>query len=401
MNRRLLLLLGGLPNWVLPGASVDIDFVNNRYFVQGLGSSLSPFTFTRASAATYFDVTGTLQTAGSGVARTACCDPVTHAPLGYLSEVTATNIALQNTSLTTSPWTLFGSYQPTLTANAATAPDGTNTATQIAAQAVSTGTGVVYQNLTLAAVSYTFSVYLKGAVGGEVVYIGTNKAGASFASTKCTLTTTWTRYTLTFTAASSGTWVFDIGTDLRDGTQSSTSAQTFYAWGAQAETGSFASSLIYTAGSTVARAADSLTLSVSSGSWYGQDQIGSLFIQMTGAANVVTRLLSLSSASQFTGITINGSNRVNIFDGTVGLNSVIMLQPTPPYKAAFSFTPGSQIGVGNATNVVTTSAASLTTGITTFGIGLGDGGANPGTYIGRASYFPTMLTQAQLVTITT
>jgi len=57
-------------------------------------------TFTRASNATYFDSTGTLQTAGSGVARSNAYqdhNPATLAPLGFLIEEQRTNSIRNNT----------------------------------------------------------------------------------------------------------------------------------------------------------------------------------------------------------------------------------------------------------------------------------------------------------------
>jgi hypothetical protein len=57
-------------------------------------------TFTRASVGTYFDVTGTLQTATSGTPRWDY-DPVTHVPRGLLLEDGRTNILLNSATLGT------------------------------------------------------------------------------------------------------------------------------------------------------------------------------------------------------------------------------------------------------------------------------------------------------------
>jgi hypothetical protein len=81
-----------LPGEYSPAASFDFLFG---------GSALdSRITFTRASNATYFDSTGTLQTAGSGVARSNAYqdhDPSTLAPLGFLIEEQRTNSIRNNT----------------------------------------------------------------------------------------------------------------------------------------------------------------------------------------------------------------------------------------------------------------------------------------------------------------
>ena len=82
--------------------SLGMDFVydaDGRYTLNGtvyndLTSFLSATgrTFTRASIGTYYDSTGTLQTAASGVPRFDY-DPVTHAAKGILIEESRTNLA--------------------------------------------------------------------------------------------------------------------------------------------------------------------------------------------------------------------------------------------------------------------------------------------------------------------
>jgi hypothetical protein len=73
----------------LPAVPVDTSLDLN--FLSGMLDSR--ITFTRASTATYFDATGTMQTALSNVARFDY-DPVTHAPLGLLIEEARTNLVL-------------------------------------------------------------------------------------------------------------------------------------------------------------------------------------------------------------------------------------------------------------------------------------------------------------------
>ncbi len=81
-------VLGGLR---LPGPSLDLDFIN--------ATALDPrITFTRAAGpATYLDATGTLQTAGTNVARFDH-DPATFARRGLLLEEGRTN-SLRNSTM--------------------------------------------------------------------------------------------------------------------------------------------------------------------------------------------------------------------------------------------------------------------------------------------------------------
>lgn len=75
-----------------PGASLNLSFMSG---------SLDPrVTFTRASTATYFDATGTLQTAAANAPRWDY-DPVTHVLRGMLVEEGRTNVLLNSATLGT------------------------------------------------------------------------------------------------------------------------------------------------------------------------------------------------------------------------------------------------------------------------------------------------------------
>ena len=124
---------------------------------------------------------------------------------------------------------------PTVTANNVVAPNGTQTADRIAIPAVSgtNANSIIFQYLTqVFSTPHTFGVYLRGDVGGEVVWIGWTPDGVSYARTQCTLTTSWQLFTVNYTTSASGTQVHLIGVDLRDASQSAKGAQTIYAWGA-------------------------------------------------------------------------------------------------------------------------------------------------------------------------
>jgi hypothetical protein len=247
-----------------------------------LSGTLDPrINFSRASSATYFDNTGTLHTASTNVPRFDY-NPNTLTPMGLLIEEQRTNLCLQSGALQTSPWgswaTGTGVPAPTVTGNNAIAPDGTTTAARIAYPAVS-GAGaesVVNQPITVSTVVYAFSLYLKGAVGGEVVYIMASPDGVTYYRTSCTLTTSWQRFSFVTSALTPSVWFFQIGVDLRDGSQTSKPAQTIYAWGAQLEAGAFPTSYIPTTSAAATRAVDVATMPVgawfnaSAGSWFAQ-----------------------------------------------------------------------------------------------------------------------------------
>ena len=85
--------LGGARSFFGGPPSLDLSFMTP-------GSLDGRITFTRASTATYFDVTGTLQTATANTPRWDY-DPVTHALRGLLMEDARTNLLLNSATLTT------------------------------------------------------------------------------------------------------------------------------------------------------------------------------------------------------------------------------------------------------------------------------------------------------------
>jgi hypothetical protein len=204
---------------VPPGASLDLSFMSP--------GTLDPrITFTRAAGpATYFDASGVLRMA-------------------------AVNLLLQSGDLSNAAWIKFGNIAaaPTVTGNQVVAPDGTTTAARAVFPAVSAGAGsLLAQAPTVTSAAYTFSVWLRGSVGGERLYLFTTADTSVYYRTAVTLTTAWQRFTLTTATLTAAAWNFEIGTDLRDAGQSATPAQTIFAWGAQLEVGSAASPYIPTA----------------------------------------------------------------------------------------------------------------------------------------------------------
>lgn len=188
-------------------------------------------------------------------------DLATLVPKGLLVEAASTNNITTSGDLSNGAvWTALG---PTVTGNFTTAPDGTATAAKIVYSACS-GAGsicVVYTVITGTAATYADSVYLKGAAGGESIYLSATTDGSTFYRVQANLTTAWQRFQVEG-AESAASWTFEVGVDLRDASQSSKSAQTVYAWGAQRSLAP-TNSLIPTTVAPVTRSADSLTRTAS------------------------------------------------------------------------------------------------------------------------------------------
>lgn len=79
-----------------PEASLDLDFVNQRYLLGRRPVSFaSLFSFSRASSGTRFNASGVLETVAANQPRFDC-DPVTLAPKGILIEESRTNLATES-----------------------------------------------------------------------------------------------------------------------------------------------------------------------------------------------------------------------------------------------------------------------------------------------------------------
>jgi hypothetical protein len=252
------------PN-VLP--TLDLDFANSK--------TLDPrITFTRSSGGSYVGADGLIKYAGVNEARFDH-DPATGESLGLLIEEARTNLLVRsdyssNNSLS----------NVTLTLNATTAPDGTNTAVSMTG---SVGTSVKYLYKlysTTTTGTYTTSVFAKyngeqyillrvndntgvndgqqrfdilnGIKDGNVANGGT-ATGAS--STITAYPNGWYRLSVTCTFNSPFTSIQGAGVYLTGYTTTS-STNSVYLWAPQLEVGSFPTSYIPTQGSTRTRAAD-------------------------------------------------------------------------------------------------------------------------------------------------
>jgi len=213
-------------------------------------------------------------------------NPATLVARGLLIEEARTNICLRSQEMDNASWIAVSA---SVTPNALTAPDGTTSAEKIIENSLN-ATHYIYQSITFTTAAYTLSVYAKAGErswlrfrydGGIEVATYFNLAtgtigtvGASHTATMTAVGNGWYRCTVTRTATA-GTEYIVIGPTTGDAVSSylGDGVSGIYAWGSQAELGSFATSYIPTAASAIARSADSVSMTGTNfSSWYNQTQ---------------------------------------------------------------------------------------------------------------------------------
>lgn len=184
--------------------------------------------------------------ANGQLAFTRSNDTATRVASNGLIEKVRTNLILQSQAFNTFAWTLVTSgtgITPIVTANNATAPDGTMTADTIV---FNTGAGtttsdisIITQSATIGSQTYSGSFYARVASGtGQLVF--RHAAGGTY--TTANLTTTWQRFSSTETGSSN----FEIGIRRGLSNEPINASVTVQIWGAQLETGDIATDYIAT-----------------------------------------------------------------------------------------------------------------------------------------------------------
>ena len=417
--------------------SLKLDFANAR----ALDSRI---TFTRASTATYVGKDGLIKTAGEDEARFDH-DPVTGESLGLLIEESRTNYQDYSVDINTGRDFLTGS---TLTANAATAPDGTTTATRITGSGIDEVTRLGWGTQSTSNTQYNvFSVFVKANSGTPILgfYSNTFVAGnvafnidlsdgttntinnpGSFYSKVVAYPNGWYRVSVmggTGTGAS-GSWNINLVPSLTSarGAQSGSNASASYLiWGVQEElsnTGPFPTSYIPTSGSTATREKEFPAIETSSIDFkdFTQGGEGTLVCEFSNAGSTGSDIAVSFSGDTHNGATFvglgtnsnrNAFNRVRVDATNTVLSTDTNFTTTGFYKVAFGIgqsrctlaVRGSSSGVLEDTSV---SYDSTPYTKLIFGCDQTSSSSNNminGT-IKSVFYYPTLLTDTQLQTLT-
>ena len=354
-------------------------------------SSVTAANITTTTAITnYIPV---LMTAPAGVPRLDY-NPTTGQALGLLIEESRTNLLTYSGDFSNAAWIATA----TITSNTATAPDGTITADRIAF--TSSADFIIQQyNTTTPLTAYTFSVYLKANSPVSVI-VNIQQSGGGNANNTVNVTTLWQRFNVTYITDA-------IPTFVRARIIPNANTPTIYAWGAQLEAGSFATSYIPTTSAAVTRTADQASMTGTNfSSWYNQAQ-GSLYVDFD--------LIGLQKASQGMDIVnvLNASGYgVELYNNTTGTiissylgvsNSGVINPPAinTKYQALLAYT---QTNLNTCINGATPITLSGTLPASIISLGLGFAQTTNANYmsghIRKINYYATALPSAVLQALT-
>jgi hypothetical protein len=403
--------------------SVDVAFfqVEER-------SSATAYTATTTQAITNY--VPVLLTAGGGQPRFQH-NPTTSESLGLLIEESRTNVLQKSGTLTSGSgdgnWNEY--YGASFQTNVTIAPDGTQTASSMypVTGGGAIGLSAYYSNgfAVTAGTTYTFSVYLK-AGGISAIYLGLSTSGTnnlgSFDLSAGTLvggtgTITsvgngWYRCSVSQTPVSNGTFYPSINYTVQQSGATGNIFKNVFAWGAQVETGTFATSYIATTSASATRARDLAVMTGSNfTSWFNNSE-GTVYFsgalnarRVAGFETVAIFTVGTSSSNSFgVGTEVSG-NDVRAFVANGGATQADLRDGAPQlntqFKGAFAYQANDFALCADNGTVQTDTTGTIPSPIdrVTFGVEpIGDSPYN-GT-INKFAYYPQRVTDVQVKALT-
>ena len=256
-----------------------------------------------------------------------------------LLEPSRTNLVTHSEKL--SNWTQYG---VSTVDNSIISPDGTQNASKI-----TFNDGIERIVLDVSTTSAVFTGYFKGIQGQRIIF----RDNSGTVVNDITLTDTWTRYEFIKTTSNSNIQIQNNDADY------------VYAWGIQAEEGSYATSYIPTSGSAVTRVAESTSQTVPDGV-IGQTE-GTVFLDfkpqtLDGTSRYLSIENSSSVGSGWMGVfasLVSGAIRFRFYGDGWDIDSSLMIEKGTRYKIAFSYKNGVQTSIYINGNLLDNITASL------------------------------------------
>jgi hypothetical protein len=197
-----------------------------------------------------------------------------------------------------------------------------------------------------------------------------------------------------------------VNTASADNSSTRVSGGTYFAWGAQLETGAFATSYIPTVASTVTRSADVATMTGTNfSSWYNQSE-GTFVAEADQYAAASYGLVAASdgTASNYVMLdtTSSGNSRYRVAVGGVSQAAIVQasaIVPNAVYKVAATYQANSFQAAYNGTLGTEDTSGTLPT-VDRLLVGATTSGTPLNGHIRAIAYYNTRLPNAQLQTLT-
>jgi hypothetical protein len=295
------------------------------------------FDFTRASAATRINAQGLIETVAVGNNRLnyPLIDGVVSGCPSLLLEPQRTNLALYSEQFDNAAWTKSNS---SITANAATSPDGYTNADKIVENTATSG-HTTFQSISVTSgATYTISAFGKAAERTRLwldLYGGTNSANFDLSNGTILASSVgitakienygngWYRCSITGVAPAATIYpnVGPTTSSTTDNQYTGNGTNGLYLWGAQLEEGSYPTSYIPTSGTTATRSAETCNNAGDVNTF--NDSEGILFAEISALANDGTnRRISISNGSTSDRIVLGYTASSNQLIVLVSSNSV-------------------------------------------------------------------------------
>jgi len=290
-----------LPNATLqllsePDPTLNLQFALNKSLTPVAGPTPS---FSRASTGTYFNSSGVLTSAAINAPRfDHVYDGTSWVSKGLLIEEQRTNLVQYSEQFNTSPWAILNA---SISANAASSPDGSTTAEKLVESATGPHGHEVYVTFTALTATYTFSIFAKAAERSSIyLSLGSSiTSGVYFNLSNGTIGTASGGLTGSIQNVGNGWYRCSVVGSLSSGTnyiQIATSNGTSYDYtgngtsglllfGAQLELGAFSTSYIPTTTASVVRSADVCQITGTSFNWMWNQGEGSVVAEWDARRN--------------------------------------------------------------------------------------------------------------------
>jgi hypothetical protein len=346
------------------------------------------FDFSRGSTATYVGRDGLIASAASGVPRI----DFTNDTKGHLLlEPSRTNLFEYSEDFST--WN--NNNNAVVTDNFTTSPDGTQNASKFTFDGTTNG-NVQKPSTVTDSTQYTFSIWLKNDNLADPTQVWlafrTSSKGQYI-----TVTNEWQRFTITQNA--SGTTEFPRVQTSEVGS--------IFAWGAQFEEGSYATSYIPTTGAASTRNADVCNNSGSAQDFNSEE--GVLYAEIaTLAEDVGSKQFAISDGTNSNSIKFSfqpTANRIQLTVKSNGTTTVNLTKDMSPavtnfFKMAFKFKQDDCALWVNGTEVGTDTSAAMPLALNTLRFDRGDGANDFLGKVRNLQVFTEALTDEQLEKLT-